>query len=115
MGVQTGKDLLNTNASAITLDELVTVLRHRADFRGAHNPTVMFDCNWLARKLGKGGSRDPIPFITMLAEAFVTRNVNVHFRINQPRKNPIRFVAFNENGKIWFKPVWDTTGPRIAL
>ena len=30
-------------------------LRHRVDLRGFPNPTIMFDCNWLARKLGKGG------------------------------------------------------------
>jgi hypothetical protein len=95
MGVQTGKDLLNSNASALTLDELVTVLRHRADFRGAHHPTIMFDCNWLARKLGKGGNRDPIPFITMLAEAFVTRNVNIHLVCDGPTRHHSKKATFD--------------------
>jgi hypothetical protein len=76
MGVKSGGKMLH-KVRVKAIDNLITVLRHRANKRGAERPCIDVDVNWLIR-------RYPLHLVLAFAKQFLARGVDVWMITDNP-------------------------------
>mmetsp|Transcript_7052 Transcript_7052/g.9174 ORF Transcript_7052/g.9174 Transcript_7052/m.9174 type:complete len:238 (+) Transcript_7052:2-715(+) len=95
MGLASGGQMLYS-AQGITHDGLLTIVRHRAAARESTEPSIYFDCNWLAMKWAKA-SPTPVTKIIQLATAFALNGVYVTLTVDGKLRHHSKKATINRD------------------